>query len=124
MNDRQSCIELCQKCHDTCLETLVGHCLPMGGKHVEQTHVRLMLDCIDICRTSADFMHRSSPMHTLTCAACAEICEACAKSCDAVGDMDACARSEEHTSELQSLMRISSAVLCLKKKTTDTPYMK
>src|SRR3546814_4002525 len=27
-------------------------------------------------------------------------------------------RSEEHTSELQSLMRISSAVFCLKKKTT------
>src|SRR3546814_6064894 len=30
------------------------------------------------------------------------------------GDAD---RSEEHTSELQSLMRISYAVLCLKKKT-------
>src|SRR3546814_9113350 len=29
------------------------------------------------------------------------------------------ARSEEHTSELQSLMRISSAVFCLKKKTTE-----
>src|SRR3546814_5426166 len=30
-------------------------------------------------------------------------------------------RSEEHTSELQSLMRISYAVICLKKtKTTDT----
>src|SRR3546814_2540462 len=28
----------------------------------------------------------------------------------------ACARSEEHTSELQSLMRISYAVFCLKKK--------
>src|SRR3546814_6888650 len=28
------------------------------------------------------------------------------------------ARSEEHTSELQSLMRISSAVFCLKKKNT------
>src|SRR3546814_19417049 len=28
------------------------------------------------------------------------------------------ARSEEHTSELQSLMRISYAVLCLKKKNT------
>src|SRR3546814_1019502 len=27
------------------------------------------------------------------------------------------ARSEEHTSELQSLMRISNAVFCLKKKT-------
>src|SRR3546814_2431411 len=29
----------------------------------------------------------------------------------------ACRRSEEHTSELQSLMRISYAVFCLKKKT-------
>src|SRR3546814_10755097 len=28
-------------------------------------------------------------------------------------------RSEEHTSELQSLMRISSAVFCLKKKKKD-----
>src|SRR3546814_9870499 len=32
---------------------------------------------------------------------------------------DAQLRSEEHTSELQSLMRISYAVFCLKKKTTD-----
>src|SRR3546814_9380785 len=29
-----------------------------------------------------------------------------------------CLRSEEHTSELQSLMRISYAVFCLKKNTT------
>src|SRR3546814_7159625 len=32
-------------------------------------------------------------------------------------------RSEEHTSELQSLMRISYAVFCLKKKTTHTTYI-
>src|SRR3546814_3838283 len=31
------------------------------------------------------------------------------------------ARSEEHTSELQSLMRISYAVFCLKNKTVLTP---
>src|SRR3546814_4558846 len=31
-------------------------------------------------------------------------------------------RSEEHTSELQSLMRISYAVFCLKKKTTHNLY--
>src|SRR3546814_6820157 len=41
-----------------------------------------------------------------------------------VGDLearvgDAGFRSEEHTSELQSLMRISYAVFCLKKKTTN-----
>src|SRR3546814_4422064 len=33
--------------------------------------------------------------------------------------MDKLDRSEEHTSELQSLMRTSYAVFCLKKKTTD-----
>src|SRR3546814_7064956 len=34
---------------------------------------------------------------------------------------DVVERSEEHTSELQSLMRISYAVFCLKKKTEYTP---
>src|SRR3546814_10512466 len=33
------------------------------------------------------------------------------------------ARSEEHTSELQSLMRISYAVLCLKKKTIQNTHL-
>src|SRR3546814_6757966 len=33
-------------------------------------------------------------------------------------------RSEEHTSELQSLMRISYAVFCLKKKTTNKKQQK
>src|SRR3546814_7825876 len=33
------------------------------------------------------------------------------------------ARSEEHTSELQSLMRISYAVFCLKKKKNTTPHI-
>src|SRR3546814_3730003 len=32
-------------------------------------------------------------------------------------------RSEEHTSELQSLMRISYAVFCLKKKKTNNNYI-
>src|SRR3546814_7325027 len=38
---------------------------------------------------------------------------------DKLGELEllpGCARSEEHTSELQSLMRISYAVFCLKKK--------
>src|SRR3546814_4948036 len=37
---------------------------------------------------------------------------------------DARPRSEEHTSELQSLMRISYAVFCLKKKKPRTKYSK
>src|SRR3546814_5253909 len=37
-------------------------------------------------------------------------------------DVDHVARSEEHTSELQSLMRISYAVFCLKKKKPYNSY--
>src|SRR3546814_5570310 len=39
-----------------------------------------------------------------------------------IADASAPRRSEEHTSELQSLMRISSAVFCLKKKQKTTQY--
>src|SRR3546814_8083370 len=48
---------------------------------------------------------------------CGEVASACALAC-AIGHNDTPTkrRSEEHTSELQSLMRISYAVLCLKKK--------
>src|SRR3546814_5885326 len=38
------------------------------------------------------------------------------------GDLETAQRSEEHTSELQSLMRISYAVFCLKKKKMKTDY--
>src|SRR3546814_2865565 len=38
----------------------------------------------------------------------------------AIEEADGDGRSEEHTSELQSLMRISYAVFCLKKKNNNT----
>src|SRR3546814_3439716 len=41
---------------------------------------------------------------------------------EALGDESFVVRSEEHTSELQSLMRISYAVFCLKKKTISLSY--
>src|SRR3546814_9305769 len=41
---------------------------------------------------------------------------------DALSLVDIVTRSEEHTSELQSLMRISYAVFCLKKKKKDHTY--
>src|SRR3546814_4233412 len=44
------------------------------------------------------------------------LCTLTATSLVGHGDRSAQARSEEHTSELQSLMRISYAVFCLKKQ--------
>ena len=53
-------IQQCWDCRDTCQATLYNYCLAQGGHHVEQAHVRLMEDCIQICQTAADFMTRAT----------------------------------------------------------------
>ncbi len=90
----QMCIDLCQECHDTCLQT-IRHCLTMGGDHAAPEHISLMLDCVSICHTSADFMLRQSAYHVLTCGVCAEVCDACAADCERFDDdfMRACAET-------------------------------
>lgn len=79
------CIDNCQECHETCL-ALVDHCLTKGGRHADAAHIRLLLDCAQICSTSADFMIRGSDLHTETCRACSEVCERCADDCAKMAD--------------------------------------
>ena len=89
-DDMKRCIEECLNCYQVCRHEAMSHCLETGGKHLEPTHFRLMTNCAEMCRTSADFMLTGSPLHARTCAVCAEVCEACAQSCEEVGDMDEC----------------------------------
>jgi hypothetical protein len=77
----QACIQECLDCHRICLETMV-HCLEQGGRHAEADHIRLLLDCAEICQTSANFMLRGSDLHPMTCEVCAEVCAECADSCE------------------------------------------
>lgn len=86
----QSCIDACERCYQVCYQTALNHCLEMGGKHVEPEHFRLMINCAEICQTSAKFMLSSSPMHVHTCGVCAKVCDACGDSCQQVGGMDEC----------------------------------
>jgi hypothetical protein len=85
--EMRECIRYCQECHSICTET-VTHCLEMGGRHAGADHIRLLLDCADICATSADFMLRVSPEHERTCGVCAELCRKCAESCEQLGEGD------------------------------------
>jgi hypothetical protein len=89
----QRCIDECINCASICTETIM-HCLQMGGEHAEMEHIRLLMDCAEICQTSANFMLRHSELHGRTCAVCAEVCERCEQSCAKFsGDpvMDECA---------------------------------
>src|SRR5689334_20314050 len=83
--EMQEAIKICLDCHSICLETII-YCLGKGGKHAEVGHVRLMLDCAEMCQTCANFMLRDSELHGRVCGVCAEVCERCARSCDQFTD--------------------------------------
>ncbi len=77
----QPCIKTCRDTREHVQKVLNEYCLQKGGDHADSLHVAMMMDCIEICQTAADFMTRNSPMHTAVCAAAAVICDACADSC-------------------------------------------
>lgn len=88
----QACIDACGQCHQACIHTAMTHCLVEGGKHVEANHFRLMINCAEICQTSANFMLSGSAFHQKICEVCAEICDACVKSCEEIGGMEDCVK--------------------------------
>ncbi len=91
--EMQKCIDRCTECHNICVETIT-YCLQMGGHHSDPGHIRILMDCADICRTSADFMLRGSDLHSQACGLCADVCERCARDCDQFANddrMKACA---------------------------------
>ena len=51
-------------------------------------HIRLMMDCAQICATSADYMVRESPFHDRICRLCSELCKECGKDCQQVAGDD------------------------------------
>src|SRR3546814_16833082 len=79
-------------------------------------HTLALHDALPIC--SAMVPARKGDAHMKKAAAGVSIFLLCATSTARAVDVDEQSRrrSEEHTSELQSLMRISYAVFCLKKK--------
>jgi hypothetical protein len=83
--EMQTCIDNCLECASVCEQTL-SYCLSQGGKHVEGKHLKILMDCVDICYTSARVMARGSDLHVITCRACAEICRACADECNTMDD--------------------------------------
>ena len=104
--EHESCADVCFDCHRTCLSEAMTHCLAVGGDHVAPAHLRLMLDCAEMCLTAAHFMQRESPLHFEVCGVCADVCERCADSCDALDGMEGCAavcrRCASHCREMAS----------------------
>jgi hypothetical protein len=76
--EMQSCIDACNRCYQTCLHEAMTHCLESGGKHVSPEHMRLMLNCAEICQMSTNLMLSNSTFSSQLCRVCAEVCDAAA----------------------------------------------
>lgn len=111
-DDMQRCIRLCRDCHARCIE-LLDHCVTLGGRHVAPAHIRLLMDCAQLCTVTADFMARASALHDRTCTLCAEACRRCAESCAQLAGSDQllkqCAELCRHCAESCDRMAIHSA---------------
>ena len=86
-DEMEKCIQLCQDCHALCTKT-ISHCLQLGGRHAAPDHIRLFLDCAQLCDITAQYLLRGSSLHEKMCALCAEACRQCADSCVQVAGDD------------------------------------
>jgi hypothetical protein len=74
----QECLQNCTECHKVCLQTAV---LPEVVGKISAEDEKLLINCSEMCQTSADFMATVSAFHRAVCATCSQICEACAQMC-------------------------------------------
>ena len=98
-SDMQRCIDACIECHRTCLQMAMGDCIRTDGNHAEPELIRLMLNCAELCQTTANFMISDSPVHGIACNACAQVCDACTQSCEEVSGMEECVRACRYCAE-------------------------
>lgn len=94
--------EVVRTCANVCNETL-AYCLGQGGDHVEETHIRLLVDCAEICNVTANLVGRGSEYADNLMEVCGEVSKACEESCEGFeGDetmtrcADACRACAEH----------------------------
>lgn len=81
------CIQLCQDCHALCTRT-IRHCLDLGGRHAGPEHIRLLIDCAQMCQVNVDYMLRGSVLHERVCGICAEACKLCGENCAQIAGDD------------------------------------
>lgn len=84
----RDCIDLCSQCEVSC-ETVIMHCIDMGGEHAQPNHIRALQDCADICNTTANYLARKSEFVSQACDVCARVDGACAEMCEQFEDDEA-----------------------------------
>lgn len=83
----RECIESTSECYTVCAETL-NYSLDGGGSLADEHHLRLLIDCCEVCQTTQNSLLRSSDLGMMLAAVCVEACEKVAESCRRVDGSD------------------------------------
>lgn len=102
----RSCIDSCLECHRACLQTVAS--AGSAGPHAE--HLLLMVNCAELCLTTARFMMTSPGLDKVLAQACATVCMACAEQCDQHEGMRASAAACRHCATHCKLVVSESSV--------------
>lgn len=90
----ESCIETCAEAHRRCLQT-IEHCLEETPGGMQSDHLLVLVDCIQILPTIADFLRRESAIAPQICQAGARACVRCFDQLHEVADATVQACVEE-----------------------------
>jgi hypothetical protein len=98
----RECIESTSECYTVCAETL-NYSLDGGRSLADELHLRLLIDCCEVCQTTQNTLLRSSDLGMMLAAVCVEACEKVAESCRRVDGSDekltACAEVCDRTAD-------------------------
>jgi hypothetical protein len=98
-DETKACIDACAACHEACMEITARLRMPGPG---DEGQIGALLDCAELCRLTASFVGRDSPLHAMAGALCAESCQRAARDCERLDDpatrrvADICRRTADH----------------------------
>jgi hypothetical protein len=89
----EECVAKCLDCRSLCMK-VVDHCWRLRKIKRECPDIRPLLNCAEMCATTARFMLRGSEFCRELCVLCAQVCQCCADQFRGVHDeteIEACA---------------------------------
>lgn len=85
--EAERCIDALQACYAVCMRSVSYGYVKESGP-LQEEHVRLMIDCAEMCQTAANFLIRESDHYLRICREAAEICKDLVSSCEGVDGME------------------------------------
>lgn len=93
------CITSCEKCRAACIRA-VTQSLELGGEYARREHIRLLLDCAEICQVSVNFLLRGSPSAGYFCSIGGRLCDRYVRNYKGLGGLDECVVACENAAVL------------------------